>query len=144
MSLFTWNEKFRIGQAQIDGQHQQLFRLADELHAAMIKGAAKQSMAEILSRLISYTRSHFSNEESLMRSSGYPIIASHKQEHDDLTRQVVNLQHDFEAGKISVTLDTMKFLRSWLEHHILGSDLKIAAYLQARAKSGRPVSVATR
>jgi hemerythrin len=39
---------------------------------------------------------------------------------------VAKLQADFRSGKMTVSLDLMKFLKSWLTSHILENDKKYA------------------
>lgn len=138
MSLFLWREQYSVQHPQIDGQHKELFRLASELHAAMMRGEARPIMAKTLDRLIEYTRSHFRAEEGLMTSSAYPQYRAHKAEHDDFTAEVMELQKGLESGKFSVSVDTLHFLRAWLERHIMVSDQRIALYL-AR-KNGRELA----
>jgi hemerythrin len=129
MSLFAWDQKYSVHNTQIDGQHQELFRLANELHEAMTRGLGRDRIGQTLTRLISYTRSHFESEEGLMRSTKYPDYTAHKKEHDDLTKQVLQLKAEFDAGEQTVTMETMQFLRNWLDKHIRISDSKIAAHV---------------
>jgi hemerythrin len=129
MSLFVWRNEYSVHHATIDQQHQQLFRLADELHGAMMRGAGRQVMGETLKRLIDYTVTHFRDEEQMMVRSRYPQYTQHKAEHDRLTQQVSALKQDFDRGQIAVTVETLQFLKGWLEHHIKGSDHRIADFL---------------
>ena len=128
MSLFVWSSDYSVNHAHIDNQHKELFRLADDLHGAMMRGAAKTVINDTLRKLVDYTRSHFREEEGMMLKSGYPQYASHKAEHDSLTAQVLDLQRDQDAGRVAVTGDTMRFLRAWLERHIMITDRKLSSF----------------
>lgn len=137
MSLFVWSSDYSVKHAHIDNQHKELFRLADDLHAAMMRGAAKAVMSETLRKLIDYTRSHFREEEGMMLRAGYPQYSSHKAEHDSLTAQVLDLQRDYDAGRIAVTIDTMRFLRAWLEKHIMVTDQKLGSFFANKSCSSQ-------
>ena len=65
--MFEWSNNYSVGIGSIDAQHQNLFAIARELHAAMTAGQGKASLARILDRLVQYTAVHFAHEERLMR-----------------------------------------------------------------------------
>jgi hemerythrin len=132
-NMFEWSDTYSVGIVSIDGQHQNLFAIARELHAAMTAGEGKASLARILDRLVQYTVVHFANEERLMRLHDYPDAAAHKAQHDALTKQVVKFQEDFNSGRVALTVQLLQFLKDWLQTHIHGSDLKYAPYMQQRA-----------
>ena len=131
--MFEWNNSYSVGIGSIDAQHQNLFRLAAELYAAMATGQGKAACGKILDRLVQYTVSHFSHEERLMRLHDYPNLAAHKAEHDALTKQVQQFQSDFKAGHATITVELLQFLKSWLEHHIGSSDQQYAPFLIGKA-----------
>lgn len=131
--MFEWKQEYCIGHPEIDLQHRRLFELAAELHAAMATGKGKDALSKILGNLVSYTKSHFANEERLMQSVQYPEYRKHKSDHDALTAKVIAFQHDFEIGRVGLTVGLLQFLKDWLMHHIGETDRKIAEYLRAAA-----------
>jgi hemerythrin len=133
MSLFQWRDEYLVGQPENDSQHKRLFQLADQLHAAMTTGKGKDVMLKTLGDLIDYTNRHFAAEEALMQRSKYPGHAEHKVFHDKLTAQVVQFLTEFAAGKSTVTIQLLQFLKDWLQHHIGETDRKIAVYLSQQA-----------
>ncbi len=132
-SMFEWNTKYSVGISSIDAQHQNLFRMAAELHAAMTAGQGKPACAKILDRLVQYTASHFAHEERLMRLHAYPAFDAHKAEHDALTKQVLQFQAEFTAGRAAVTVQLLQFLKNWLVQHIKASDQQYAPFLIKKA-----------
>lgn len=132
MSLFAWNEKYSVGYAEIDEQHKQLFKMADDLHAAMVEGRGKESLSGLFSRLVTYTRHHFSTEERIMRENAYPGYVQHHMEHEKLTRQVLDLQRNVATGRATVTTEVMQFLADWLRNHIQISDQKVSVFIKKR------------
>jgi hemerythrin len=131
--MFEWSNTYSVGIGSVDSQHQNLFAIARELHAAMTAGQGKSSLARILDRLVQYTAIHFAHEERLMRLHDYPEMAKHKAEHDALTKQVVKFQEDFNSGRAAITVQLLQFLKDWLQTHIKGSDLRYAPHLKERA-----------
>jgi hemerythrin len=131
--MFEWKPQYSVEIGSIDGQHQNLFRVARELYAAMSTGRGKNAMATILDRLVQYTAVHFAHEERLMRLHDYPDLDAHRAEHEALTRRVLEFQADFQAGRVAMTVQVLQFLREWLEKHIAGSDQKYAPFLRNKA-----------
>ena len=133
MSLIQWGSALEVGVKEIDGQHQILVRMLNDLHDAMGKGHGKEALEKLFNDLASYTASHFAMEERLMQRRAYPQRDDHLQEHNELIKTIAKLQSDFGAGKVMLTLDVMKFLKEWLGKHILGTDKALATFLNGVA-----------
>ena len=131
--MFEWSNSYSVGINSIDAQHQNLFALGRELHTAMSNGQGKASLAKILDRLVRYTTVHFAHEERLMRLADYPDLAAHAAAHAALTQKVLQFQKDFEAGRVTMTVQLLQFLKGWLSHHIQGSDQKYAPHVKSVA-----------
>ena len=128
--MFDWSNNYSVAIGSVDAQHQKLFAIARELHAAMSTGQGNAALGRILDRLVQYTAVHFAHEERLMRLHDYPDFAAHKAEHDALVRQVMTFQQDFNSGRVTITVQLLQFLKDWLQNHIQGSDLKYAPHLK--------------
>jgi len=131
--MFEWKPQYSVHMSSIDGQHQNLFRLAEELYAAMSAGQGKESLSGVLSRLVQYCSVHFAHEERLMLVHGYPDLAAHQAQHAALIKKVLKFQSDFDAGHVAMTVHLLQFLKDWLQEHIAVSDQKYAPYLIAKA-----------
>lgn len=131
MAFIDWNDRFSVGSLVLDQQHKALVALINQLHAAMLKGALKEDMRKVFGELVHYTDSHFKAEEEMMRQSGYPLLAGHRTEHVEFVLKARELQGRLLTGKLTVSLDLLRFLKSWLSEHILGSDQQYAPYLSA-------------
>lgn len=132
MSLITWNDQLKVGVSIIDNDHQQLVRMVNELADAMKAGHGKDVLDKLFHGLVDYTVKHFGNEERLMQQHGYPESPDHKKQHEDLKKQAVDLQQKFKGGSSSVTIETLNFLKNWLANHILGTDKKLAGFLNGQ------------
>jgi hemerythrin len=117
---------------EIDKQHKKLIELINDLHDAMRVGQGKAVLEKTLNELVSYTKTHFGYEESLMQQFGYSNIIEHKGEHDRLTAKVVEMQKQYHDGKLVITMEVMGFLKQWLNVHILDNDKKYTSFFNAK------------
>lgn len=130
MPLMTWNDNiFSVNIKLLDGHHKRLFDLLNTLHDAMKQMKARDVLGNVFSELIDYTVYHFKAEEELFQKHGYTMheYAQHKKEHEDLTKTALDLKHKFDtdAMKTVLTMETMEFLKNWLNNHICGNDNKV-------------------
>ena len=133
MALMTWTDKLSVGVAVLDDDHKKLVAMVNELYDAMQAGHGRDKLGPVLAALIKYTKEHFAHEERLFARTGYPAAGPHKQQHEALTRQVVEVQEKYAAGNAATqSLDVMHFLRTWLVNHIQGSDQAYRAHLNAK------------
>jgi hemerythrin len=82
---------------------------------------------------VQYTKVHFAREEKFFAQTGYAGSAAHKQEHDTLTQQVLDVQQKYMSGaSAALSIDVLRFLKNWLINHIQGSDQKYRPHLNAK------------
>ncbi len=132
MASISWDERYSVQVRELDDQHKKLLSMVQALHEAMRQGHGKQELNKIFGNLVSYCASHFANEERLMKMHGYPEYQEHQQIHAKMTNKALSLQQEFQAGKMGITLETMKFLEDWVTKHILGTDKKYGPYLNGK------------
>lgn len=132
MPFFEWKEDYGVGIRVVDQQHRRLVSLVDELYEAMKAGKGSQGARRVLNGLVDYTKTHFRTEEEFMKAHSYPGFLAHKKEHDDLANQAEELLFQVEHGKLTVPMETGKFLKDWLAGHIMGTDKKLGRFLTAR------------
>ena len=132
MALMEWSPAFSVKVKKFDDQHKKLVDLVNQLHDAMRSGQGNAMLGVVLQQLITYTSSHFGDEEKLMAAHAYPDLAAHKAEHQKLVAQVLDLQKKFQAGSSMLTLTVMNFLKDWLINHIQGVDKKYSAFLNGK------------
>ncbi|MGC8495423.1 MAG: bacteriohemerythrin [Syntrophobacteraceae bacterium] len=135
MGVFEWNEKYSVNIREIDEEHKKLIGLVGQLNSAMRQGKGKDALGKVLYDLIQYTRTHFADEERIMKSGGYPDYQDHKAKHDWMTNRVAAIYKDYQEGKTTITIEVMSFLEQWVEKHIMGTDKKYGPYLNAKGIS---------
>jgi hemerythrin len=126
MTYLTWSDDLAVGNNFIDNDHKKLIDMVNRLHALMQEGKGKDVLDKVLHNLISYTQEHFRREEDFMRNLRYPGFQDHKDEHEKLLTQVLDLQKRFESGAATLSIQVLHFLRDWLINHIGKSDLELA------------------
>ena len=128
-ALIVWKDSYSVRIPKIDAQHKILIDLTNQLHGAMLTGKAQEALAKILNDLVSYTDTHFAYEESLLISRRYSGLATHQQQHRALVGQVRELSEKFRGGRLTLSIETLQFLKNWLTSHILSSDQAYAREL---------------
>ena len=135
---FQWDPKLSVGVGVIDEQHKELFRRADALVRAMAKANAQDEVNQLTTYLASYVVEHFSTEERLMASRGYPQAAAHLLQHRRFVADFVALKEDLEKNGAStaVAVKLTSFVGGWLRAHIGKTDLLLGKFLlQQTAKT---------
>lgn len=133
MSLMTWNETYRTNVSEVDAQHEELFRLMNDLHDSLTQDRAV--VAEKLNGVVQFVLNHFATEEKYMQETNYPNYAEHKEAHDKLVETVGGLQAKFNAGEAELTEEVTAFVRDWLYNHIPGTDKNYGPYLNEKGIS---------
>lgn len=131
MALLEWKDEFSVAVQSIDNQHKKLFAMINDLYDAMRTGKGSQVAPNILVKLVAYAREHFAAEEKLMLQAGYPQYAPHKAEHDKFTAEVARMIQELGAGKLTISVQLLDFLKKWLQAHILTTDKKYSSHLRA-------------
>lgn len=128
----TWDGTMSVRIGALDVQHREMVDLLNELHDAVLAQADRSTMRGLLQRLLRHCIEHFESEERLFDQYEYPGRVAHKGKHDEMCEQVQTVVREFEAGKPVLTETLVKFLQTWLDHHIKGSDRLYASYLNRK------------
>jgi len=86
--IFSWRDIYSVNVRNMDEQHRQLFDLADNIHKAVEEGKEDEVIYEVMTSLVHYTRTHFKDEERLMKKHSYPYLKTHRKEHERLLGEV--------------------------------------------------------
>ncbi|MDD5247683.1 MAG: bacteriohemerythrin [Rhodocyclaceae bacterium] len=141
MAMMEWNDALKVGNRAMDGDHEKLVGLINELGDAMSAGRGKDVCQAVLDELVRYTQTHFAAEEALMSAHRYADAAGHKAEHARLVQHVRDFRDKFDAGTATLSVSLLHFLMQWLTRHILESD---KAFAQGVVTTPGPTAAATR
>lgn len=134
--MFEWKPEYAVGITEIDRQHQELFRMADEIYDMVVDVSEEEQMAEVfrlLAALKHYADEHFSLEESLMARYEYPGVEAHRQEHDKFRVQLETLSAEKESQtRQQMVTELIKFITQWIFQHIRTVDTAYAPLLRAQ------------
>jgi hemerythrin len=128
--MVVWKDLYNIGVPAIDGQHQKLFGIANEidqlLNNELIIDKYDQIIA-IINELREYTIDHFAAEEAYMLTVKYPRFLSHKVLHTDFVEKINSIDLEQIDNEQNTYLKSiLNFVIEWLVDHILKEDKLIA------------------
>ena len=130
MRHFAWSPENEVFIAQIDAEHRNLYQIADELERALEEHVPQTVSLEQLHRLAAQIEDHFSHEEWLMESVGYPSYAWHRQQHETARRRLKLFMPLVEAGNEGAVDAFFDFLAAWLNDHTGVADRMMAAFVR--------------
>jgi hemerythrin len=128
----SWQPQLSVAVAALDAQHHHIFQLLARSRADAFGGQPKAQLSAGLDELIGCLQSHFAGEELLMRTFNYPDSLDHQQQHQRLTRVLVEFQEQFGRGDESLALALLDYLEGWLVHHILERDRSYSSFFAER------------
>lgn len=138
MDSFVWDERYLTGEAIVDGEHQELVRIINQVIERQSCNNGNGDAVTLLNWLVQYAVTHFCHEEALMAAAGCDarFIAEHSAIHSDFATQIARMrEHPSIEGGIEPLL---RFLTSWLAHHILGVDQSMARQIKSIRTGGSP------
>lgn len=122
-----WNDGYFVGDGRIDAQHRHLFKLAD-----LVVNAPDQNNFRLAAmQLYGYMRTHFADEEILMRTNNYPAYREHQRLHNELLTRFNAISRNFGQGAWNRE-EIVTFMTTWLLEHVAQEDTKIAAHIRQR------------
>ena len=125
-TYIAWDPKFELGIPVIDSQHKKLVDLCNRLYEDLMKNKDKDgwqmSLSGTLKECVEYVRTHFHDEEVIMRAAEYENFASHKRAHEDFIHKILNTTHEFDKATFSTALQFVRFLYDWVLGHIAHED----------------------
>jgi hemerythrin-like metal-binding protein len=129
MPILAWTPSLSVNVEIIDKQHQKLFELANLFYDELYKGANQNCLVERLKELIDYTCFHFRTEENLLEEINYPNLTNHANEHKQFIEELNALNSSVQSGKLTISVETINFLRNSIINHIFVSDKEMTRYM---------------
>ena len=141
MDAFVWNESYVTGETVVDDEHRELVRIINWIIEHQSLSDEGTEVDDVLAKLVNYAVNHFAHEEELMIQSGCDphFVKVHVNVHQDFARQVGKMR-EFPANQTDIEY-LLRFLSSWLAHHILGIDQSMARQIR-KIRTGVPAAEA--
>ena len=124
----AWEDAFACGHPTIDGQHRQLFTLANSLIGAVSSGQPSAETAMRLRRLLAHTAQHFHDEEALLARVDFPGLPAHAAEHARLLEKASCFESDVLGGKADFSQFVGFLILDLVQGHILIEDKHFFSY----------------
>lgn len=119
-----WRDDFRSGNPVIDSQHEELFRVSNELLKAMLSACSPAAARALAVRLLDHIVRHFHDEEAILKALEFPGLARHKEEHARLYVEgrslIRSLDDETEPSRIGAILNFLVY--EMVSQHMLGVD----------------------
>ncbi len=130
MTLMIWTSDYKVDVDSLDADHITIFSLINHIDEAHQSGSDKQAISQLLKVLIDRALAHFQREETFMKQNDYPDFHNHVEEHRKIIEDLQSLYVAYQEN-MSKTLSRaiVRILCSWLEEHILESDMRYKPYL---------------
>jgi hemerythrin len=131
---FGWKEIYSLNNEQLDDEHKNLFKIAEEAFAVVEPELKHEKIKTVLNKLYEYMKTHFSHEEEYMQEINYPQFEIHKEFHEnivktinDFVKQLATLSEDSFEKELARLIDVT------IVHHIVQEDKKIITWLKANS-----------
>jgi len=122
MKRFEWIPSLAMNVEPVDAHHKRLFEL---YNAACEAEDSTLDRDELIGQLLEYTQFHFSDEEELMETVGYPVeeMESHKLLHREFVLRLNQLQS-------APMWELLDYFQEWLLRHIVAVDTKVGRFMK--------------
>ena len=129
MQIIRWGKRFVIGVPQIDGEHERLFQVLNEVYDHFLRQGHCQAVNARFAFFIEQLSAVFSVEEQCMYAHDYRKLQEHAAEHRQFLQKLATMQSG--AEKESTVFSRFSFISigNWLSLHILQADVKFAETL---------------
>lgn len=119
-----WKDAYKLGEATIDAQHQQLFAMAN----TFLQAQGRQALTLCAMQLYKHTREHFAQEEALMRRLQVPRLEAHVEWHNNMITRLNAISQSIQSDTLREQ-DLINLMTEWAERHIVVQDAELAQYI---------------
>lgn len=125
MSLIEWRKEFSVGVPSVDHEHQELVEFINSLHEAMQGKASYEDIVRALGDIYAQISAHFALEERIMREARYAEFAAHKQDHEVLLDELLDIIDAVEEDGSYDQQQLSQGLDRWFSDHFRTHDAKL-------------------
>jgi hemerythrin len=141
MPTLEWRDSYRTHVAEIDDDHQRLFKLAGSLDRAVRSGNGEKAVRPALLELLDYAQTHFATEERLMQAARFPGLEGHRREHEGF---VASLRRRIDLPAAVIAKDLSLMVGNWLVDHVVRTDRDYIPYLLRKPSVALPIPAIAR
>ena len=131
MHALQWKRAYASGNAEIDGEHRQLFQLCNRILSAMAVQHDKAKILVLVDALLADVVTHFQNEEKLLTECQYPALEEHQGCHRRLLEQAAYLLTRFKHDDITAGALLGFVIHDVVARHMLQEDFKYQPWIES-------------
>lgn len=138
--VFVWDARYDTGLAEVDSQHRRLVDIINHVDRLLRAQSPLAVLEPVLDELTAYAQYHFGTEERLMDSLRCEPahVQRHKLAHEGFVKQVSVMRDQATVNPAEFIPTLLRFLSTWLVHHILTIDQVFARQVFA-IRGGAPL-----
>jgi len=124
--ILPWEEAFELGEPSMDATHREF---VDRLNR--LDEIPDNVFPEYFDELLEHTRNHFEEENARMASSKFLSIREHKDDHDRILAEMMQMQRFAAKGMTKIARSYVKEkLPDWFKTHAASMDTALALHLK--------------
>ena len=126
MEKFIWSKDYSLDIEVIDEQHQQFFKIANEIEDNLGKKEVnRQVLANLIEELVGYAFYHLATEEKYFNQFAYADMTTHMEAHMMFrikTQEYSDRVKDINEDLTKLAMEITTFAIGWLRIHIMVAD----------------------
>ena len=129
MTLIKWRNEFKIGIDEVDFEHRELIDLINESFNEASRKDSNMAVMYFLGEIYEKISAHFALEERHMKVLNYDEYEDHKQDHERLLDDVLNIM---DENRDTSNLNKKEFgerLNEWFAQHFKTKDARLHNFL---------------
>jgi hemerythrin len=119
-----------LGVPELDRDHAEIAQVMTALDECCQQNRGPGEVLTLVRHLPVVASRHFRREEELMRSSNYPLLASHHREHNLMLEIVNGITDQLAAERIRLDDAVMSDLWEWENYHVISADQNYVDFLR--------------
>ena len=129
MEILKWNDSLSVKNENIDSQHKKIIELTNNLIKNSNASYNSEIVSETLRDLLLHYRTHFQDEEKLLKEKNYPKLDEHIKIHEKFIYDVAMFCKNVIEMDNTLTIKLTKFLVDWVVEHVSVDDQDYKKYL---------------
>lgn len=119
-----WQDRYKIGNAEIDAAQKALFELANQI----AESDDWMALRPMIITLYKQMQSLFDQEEALMTKLTYSAAPAHAEDHQNLLTRLRDRSMDVGKGHMNKKA-IVGVMTDWAHRHVANQDAELAQYL---------------
>jgi hemerythrin-like metal-binding protein len=130
MQHFKWTKAHAVYLPQVDAEHRNLYRMAEEIQQSVHTGVEQPRVLDLVRALATSIEEHFTHEERIMKAAETLDYDWHKQQHDTARKRLTVFLRGLEAGEVGTAQEFLNFLARWFKDHMGLTDRMMGAHVR--------------